>query len=287
MALERGDGRLPGSVHDALDRLVAVCRRSRPSWGGVAEAHEALHHAIVLAARERRGSPRCTGRRAPSCACSSCSCRRAGRFERIADDHVELVRRLETEGAEALRPHIEESTRAARAGRLGGGLFGGHACVPGGSPSAIPSPAAFARYIARSAVSISASASSPCSGRGGHADREVDRRVAGRGHLLLDRGREARGQLRARSSGPARAASTQNSSPPIRAAVSTERIERRSDIADLHQDAVAGLVPVRVVDPLEAVDVHQQQPERVLVALVDVEQVSPARAGARAGSRGR
>ena len=33
-------------------------------------------------------------------------------FERIADDHVELVRRLETHGADALRPHIEESTRA-------------------------------------------------------------------------------------------------------------------------------------------------------------------------------
>jgi len=32
--------------------------------------------------------------------------------ERIANDDVELVKRLETEGAEALRPHIEESTRA-------------------------------------------------------------------------------------------------------------------------------------------------------------------------------
>jgi hypothetical protein len=33
-------------------------------------------------------------------------------LERIASDHVALVERLETHGAEALRPHIEESTRA-------------------------------------------------------------------------------------------------------------------------------------------------------------------------------
>jgi hypothetical protein len=33
-------------------------------------------------------------------------------LERIADDHLELVRRLEQEGAEVLRPHIAESTRA-------------------------------------------------------------------------------------------------------------------------------------------------------------------------------
>ena len=33
-------------------------------------------------------------------------------LERIAADHVELVTRLETPGAEALRAGIEESTRA-------------------------------------------------------------------------------------------------------------------------------------------------------------------------------
>ena len=111
MALERGSGRLPGSVHDALDRLVGMCRRSRPSWGAVAEAHEALHHEIVVAAE----SPRLAEVH-----------RQAGAelrlfvlqlppswtFERIADDHVELVAGLEREGAETLRPHIEESTIA-------------------------------------------------------------------------------------------------------------------------------------------------------------------------------
>jgi DNA-binding GntR family transcriptional regulator len=111
IALERGGGRLPLAVHRALERLVAVCRRDGASGGAVAEAHEALHHEIVLAA----GSPRLAEVH-----------RQAGAelrlfvlqlpatwtLERIASDHVELVRRLETEGAEALRPHIEESTRA-------------------------------------------------------------------------------------------------------------------------------------------------------------------------------
>jgi DNA-binding GntR family transcriptional regulator len=111
MALERGGGRLPRPVHDALDRLVTACRRKRPSWGAVAGAHEALHHEIVRAAASERLAE---------------VHRQAGAelrlfvlqlpptwtFDRIADDHVELVRRLESEGAEALRPHIEESTRA-------------------------------------------------------------------------------------------------------------------------------------------------------------------------------
>src|SRR5215213_11538563 len=35
-ALEHDGGRLPSSVHRALDRLVAACRRSRPNWGAVA-----------------------------------------------------------------------------------------------------------------------------------------------------------------------------------------------------------------------------------------------------------
>jgi DNA-binding GntR family transcriptional regulator len=111
MALERGDGRLPGSVHRALQRLVSACRRPRPTWGAVAEAHEALHHEIVLAARSARlaevhrqagAELRLFVLQLPS----------SWTLERIADDHIELVRRLESDGADALRPHIEESTQA-------------------------------------------------------------------------------------------------------------------------------------------------------------------------------
>jgi DNA-binding GntR family transcriptional regulator len=111
VALERGAGRLPRSVHRALDELVAACRRSRASWGAVAEAHEKLHHAIVLAAdsprlaevhRQAGAELRLFVLQLPA----------TWTLERIAQDHVELVRALEAEGAEALRPHIEESTRA-------------------------------------------------------------------------------------------------------------------------------------------------------------------------------
>ncbi len=111
IALERGGGRLPASVHRALDRLVASCSRARPSWGAVAEAHEALHHEIVLAAdsprlaevhRQAGAELRLFVLQLPA----------SWTLERIAVDHVELVRQLESDGAEALRPHIEESTQA-------------------------------------------------------------------------------------------------------------------------------------------------------------------------------
>ena len=111
MALRRGDGRFPAAVHRALERLVAACRRDRASRGAVAEAHEALHHEIVLAARSARLAE--VHRQAGAeLRLFVLQLPPAWTFERIAKDHVELVRRLESEGAEALRPHIEESTRA-------------------------------------------------------------------------------------------------------------------------------------------------------------------------------
>jgi DNA-binding GntR family transcriptional regulator len=111
MALERGSGQLPQSVQAAAERLAALCRRKRPSWGAVAEGHEELHHEIVRAAQ----SPRIAAVH-----------RQAGAelrlfvlqlppswtFERIAADHLRLVESLETEGPGALRAHIWESTEA-------------------------------------------------------------------------------------------------------------------------------------------------------------------------------
>jgi DNA-binding GntR family transcriptional regulator len=110
MALSGGDG-LPASVHEALDRLVRACRRSRPSWGSIAEAHEELHHAIVLAA----DSPRLAQVHQQAGAelrLFVLQLPDAWTFERIASDHEELIAELEESGAEALRPHIEESTAA-------------------------------------------------------------------------------------------------------------------------------------------------------------------------------
>ena len=110
-ALERNDGKLPKSVHAAARRLAARCRTQDPSWGEVAEAHERLHHEIVLAGRSPRiaavhrqagAELRLFVLQLPS----------AWTFERMAADHLELVARLEDQGAEALRPHIAESTAA-------------------------------------------------------------------------------------------------------------------------------------------------------------------------------
>lgn len=110
-ALGRSGGKLPRSVHEAAERLASLCRRRRPSWGLVAEAHEAFHHEIVRAGdsprmeavhRQAGAELRLFVLQLPS----------DWTFERIAADHLELVRGLEADGPDALRPHIEESTRA-------------------------------------------------------------------------------------------------------------------------------------------------------------------------------
>jgi DNA-binding GntR family transcriptional regulator len=111
LALQRGGGRLPRYVHESAEHLASVCRRRRPSWGAVAEAHEAFHHAIVRAAE----SPRLEAVHRHAGAelrLFVLQLPPAWTFERIASDHLELVGRLEGEGSEALRPHIAESTEA-------------------------------------------------------------------------------------------------------------------------------------------------------------------------------
>jgi DNA-binding GntR family transcriptional regulator len=105
------EARLPEAVHEALDRLVRACRRRRPSWGSVAQLHEALHHAIVLAA----GSPRLAEvheKAGAELRLFVLQLPDTWTFERIASDHEQLVADLESQGPEALRPHIEESTAA-------------------------------------------------------------------------------------------------------------------------------------------------------------------------------
>jgi DNA-binding GntR family transcriptional regulator len=111
LALLRGGGRLPRDVHESAASLAAICRRRSPSWGAVAEAHEVFHHAIVRASESPRleavhrqvgAELRLFVLQLPP----------AFTFERIASDHLELVGRLESEGPEALRAHIAESTDA-------------------------------------------------------------------------------------------------------------------------------------------------------------------------------
>jgi DNA-binding GntR family transcriptional regulator len=111
MALDRCGGRLPESVHSAAERLAALCRRKRPSWGAVAEAHEQLHHEIVRAAQSRRMAA--VHRQAGAeLRLFVLQLPPAWTFERIAADHLRLVESLERDGPDALRPHIAESTEA-------------------------------------------------------------------------------------------------------------------------------------------------------------------------------
>jgi DNA-binding GntR family transcriptional regulator len=111
LALERADGLLPDVVHQRAEQLARVCGRKRPQWATVVEAHDALHSSIVEAA----GSPRLAAAYAALAGelrLVIVQLRPAWTLERMADDHLRLVRDLERKGAEVLRPHIRESTEA-------------------------------------------------------------------------------------------------------------------------------------------------------------------------------
>jgi DNA-binding GntR family transcriptional regulator len=113
-ALERHDGRLPEPVHAALGAL-----RAAQAWSAVAEAHLALHHAIVAAA----GSPRLTAEHAALQGEERlflAALRALWTRERMAGVHGKLLRDLERRGPEPLRAHLDEGL-AAVLGALRGG----------------------------------------------------------------------------------------------------------------------------------------------------------------------
>jgi DNA-binding GntR family transcriptional regulator len=108
LALERGGGRLPPKVHEALARLQAACAGSDPPWGEVNAAHTALHTAIVAAA----GSPRIAAAHAALTGemhLFLLALRPHVAAGELADDHAALVRGLETEGPAVLREHLRRS----------------------------------------------------------------------------------------------------------------------------------------------------------------------------------
>jgi len=115
LALERGEGRLPDDVRERADRLASTCRRRRPPWSTVVDAHDDLHTAIVAAS----GSPRIVGAYralAGEMRLVIVQLRPVWTLERMAADHLALVDRLEAEGPEILRPHIREATAAIVSG---------------------------------------------------------------------------------------------------------------------------------------------------------------------------
>ena len=111
LALARHDGRLPRPVHDARDRLVAVCGAASPAWSDVTHAHDALHTALV----EAGGSARIASAHAAlegEMRLFLVQLRPAWTLDRMAAGHAELVAGLETEGPDVLREHLSESAQA-------------------------------------------------------------------------------------------------------------------------------------------------------------------------------
>lgn len=105
LALERNGGRLPAEVHAALARLTAACAGDDPPWSAINEAHAELHGAIVEAAR----SPRIAAAHAGlsgEMRLFLLALRPHLPPDRLAADHVALVRDLERHGPTVLREHL-------------------------------------------------------------------------------------------------------------------------------------------------------------------------------------
>jgi DNA-binding GntR family transcriptional regulator len=116
LALERHRGRLPASVHDALARLEAACDVG--AWGSINAAHAELHGAIVAAA----GSPRIEAAHVAlngELQLFLTQLEPLWSAERMAADHVALVRGLERDGPAVLREHLGESAAALVAAEVG------------------------------------------------------------------------------------------------------------------------------------------------------------------------
>lgn len=107
LALERHDGRLPRPVHTAADAFADACHAG--GWAAITDAHEALHHAIVAASQ----SPRLVAAHAAlggELRLFLAALRPSYDPAPLADDHHELVARIERDGPEVLRPHVAAST---------------------------------------------------------------------------------------------------------------------------------------------------------------------------------
>jgi len=124
LALERHHGRMPTPVHDALSTLQDACENR--AWGVINEAHQHLHGAIVAAA----GSPRIEAAHQAldgEMQLFMAQLEPLWSVERMAADHVALVRGLERDGPAVLREHLAESAAAlvaaeadrGRSGRVG------------------------------------------------------------------------------------------------------------------------------------------------------------------------
>jgi DNA-binding GntR family transcriptional regulator len=110
-ALAANGGKLPAEVHEAVERLAAVCALKRPSWQRIADAHNELHESIVTAGR----SPRIEAayrQLQQELTLFLLALRPVWSPAEMAAHHRKLARDLEREGPPALRRHIEEGEAA-------------------------------------------------------------------------------------------------------------------------------------------------------------------------------
>lgn len=116
LALERNGGTLPDSVRRAVKALAAVCARPNPAWGEVADAHNAVHLAIVRAAKSERIARAYDGL-AGEMRLFLTALRPHWTLERMAAHHEELLDQLERVGPTALRDHLRDGERAVLSGK--------------------------------------------------------------------------------------------------------------------------------------------------------------------------
>jgi len=107
LALARGEGRLPKSVHDAVRMMAAVCAQPEPPWSAVVEAHDRVHGAIVAAAQSPR-IERAYAALAGEMRLFVIGLRPSWSLDRMAEHHERLLADLEREGPEPLRAHLAE-----------------------------------------------------------------------------------------------------------------------------------------------------------------------------------
>jgi DNA-binding GntR family transcriptional regulator len=110
LALARHGGRLPATIHQAVQHLVAVCAGS-PAWSAVTAAHDDVHHAIVTAA----GSPRIEAAYdalAAELQVFLIQMRPEWSMPRMAKHHQTLLRDLEASGPDALRTHVADGLQS-------------------------------------------------------------------------------------------------------------------------------------------------------------------------------
>jgi DNA-binding GntR family transcriptional regulator len=108
LALERNDGRVPREVRDAVRALAAVCRRKRPPWSAVAEAHNEVHRALVRASGSAR-IVRAYEALAGELTLVVRQLRPHWTLDRMAAGHERLLDDLERVGTPALRAHLDEA----------------------------------------------------------------------------------------------------------------------------------------------------------------------------------